>query len=156
MRGSRNICQRGERRREAGRASHKGELIKRLNFQEWPFVRVRKAIEISVLSRLTSSRLLVRFFTGRQAGRQASDGRRTDGTTRTGFSCSPVQRDCCSPPRRRAALSSHLARGSRDDAKSVETDFEFFSEKMDGESTVQVATPALPPSLPLRGGRRNT
>ena len=48
-RGRRNICQRGER------ASHKGELIKRLNFQEWPFVRVRKAIEISVLSRLTSS-----------------------------------------------------------------------------------------------------
>ena len=92
-----------------------------------------------------------------QADRQASDGRRTDGTTRTGFSCSPVQRDCCSPPRRRAALSSHLARGSRDDAKSVETDFEFFSEKMDGEATVQVAT--LPPSLSTnerRDGRQRT
>ena len=77
VRGRRNICQRGER--EEQRASHKGELIKRLNFQEWPSVRpsvhsfVRKAIEISVLSRLTSSRL-ARFFSGRQAGRQATNG----------------------------------------------------------------------------------
>ena len=49
-------------------------------------------------------------------------------------------------------LSSHLARGSGDDAKSVEADFEFFSEKMGDEATAQVATPRV-----RRGGdARNT
>ena len=128
-RGRRNICQRGER------ASHKGELIKRLNFQEWPFVRVRKAIEISVLSRLTPSIPLPRSIFHRQQAEGGGDERRTGRANRTGFSCSTIQRNCCSP------LSSHLARGSRDDAKSVEADFEFFSEKMGDEATVQVATP---------------
>ena len=122
-RGRRNICQRGER------ASHKGELIKRLNFQEWPFVRVRKAIEISVLSRLTSSIPPPRSIFHRQQTEGGGDERRTGRANRTGFSCSTIQRNCCSP------LSSHLARGSRDDAKSVEADFEFFSEKMGEEAT---------------------
>ena len=48
-------------------------------------------------------------------------------------------------------LSSHLARGSRDDAKSVEADFEFFSEKMGDEATVQVATPRARCTQYLKG-----
>ena len=56
--------------------------------------------------------------------------------------------------------ASHLPRGSGDDAKSVEADFEFFSKKMDGEATVQVATlagAALPTERVGRDGNtRNT
>ena len=153
VRGRRNICQRGER--EEQRASHKGELIKRLNFQEWPSVRpsvhsfVRKAIEISVLSRLTSSRL-ARFFSGR--GRQAGNER--------GFHARQYKGTVALPPPGPRRPASHLPRGSGDDAKSVEADFEFFSKKMDGEATVQVATlagAALPTERVGRDGNtRNT
>ena len=60
--------------------------------------------------------------------------------TERGFHARQYKGTVAPPPL--STLSSHLARGSGDDAKSVEADFEFFSEKMgDDEATVQVATP---------------
>ena len=147
---------------ERERASHKGELIKRLNFQEWPFVRVRKAIEISVLSRLTSFIPPPRSIFHRQQAEGEREAEATsegqDERTERGFHARQYK-GTVAPPSPSPSLSSsghplssHLARVSGDDAKSVEADFEFFSEKMGDEATVQVATPRV-----RRGGdARNT
>lgn len=87
-----------------------------------------------------------------QAGRQAGNER--------GFHARQYKGTVALPPPGPPRPASHLPRGSGDDAKSVEADFEFFSKKMDGEATVQVATlagAALPTERVGRDGNtRNT